>query len=433
VVAGTGYKLGVLIDHDILREHADEAATLWSLRQVTAGRAHMHLSDLREQDERIEAHLDGLRLAGADGWQVATAAAAEAPGAGAVFVLAALACEVENPDVRRAAVAEALLADPGSVDGAVAGFTWVITPRTAATSDGWWQRTEAVLRQVALGIAVASVRDPGERLNAACGDADAALRGRALRAAGQLGRRDLRDRCRTALGDVDPACQGWAACSLALLDTEVANAVRTQANRAADALAAHLIDIAARRLPRATVMEWLNAEAKKPATLRRAVQMAGVHGDTLVMPWLLLQLQVPAVARYAGHQFSLITGIDLEESGLTAAPPAGFHAGPSDDPADPEVAPDVDEYLPWPDAAKVAAWWKQHEAEFPAGVRRLLGCPLGSDHLDVVLRSGTQPQRAAAAIEQIVLSPGRPLFDVLAPAERQVAALPATNVASSAP
>ena len=113
---------------------------------------------------------------------------------------------------------------------------------------------------------------------------------------------------------------------------------------------------------------------------------------------------------------------------LTLAYASDFHAGPTDDPADPDVSPDPDESLPWPDAAKIAAWWKGHADNFPVGVRHLLGRPLTSEHLDAILRSGTQPQRAAAAVERVLLAPGSPLCDVCAPAARQLAALGTRSV-----
>ncbi len=423
----------VPFDEDILAEHADEAAGLWSLRQALARRPQMRLADLAEHDERIEAHLDGLRLAGSNGWRVASEISAQAPGPASLFVLAALACEADEADVRRSAIAESVLADPAVVAGVVAGFTWVITPRTASASTTWWQADAPSLRYVALGIDVACGRDPAERLTAACTHVDAALRARALRAAGELGRSDLLDRCRKAMTDADPVCRSAALWSLVLLGGDAGTALRTHATRVTDQWAERLVDLGARRLPRATVMDWLNLAAAKPDHLRHAVQLAGGHGDALVMPWLLMQLHVPVVARLAGQAFSQITGVDLEDAGLSGTPPAGFRAGPTDDPADSDVAPDPDEFLPWPDAAKVAAWWKHHADSIPVGVRHLLGRPLTSDHLDAILRSGTQPQRAAAAIERVLLAPGSLHFDVLAPAARQLAALSATNVANSSP
>lgn len=421
------------IDEDILAEHADEAAGLWSLRQALACRPQMRLADLAAHDERIEAHLDGLRLAGGDGWRIASEVSVQAPGPSSLFVLAALASGPDDVEARRTALTDALLADPTVADGVIAGSTWVITPGTATASAAWWQGDAPVLRQVALGIDVASGRDPAGRLTAACTDVDAGLRARAVRAAGELGRSDLLDRCRTASTDADAACRSAALWSLVLLGGDAGTMLRAQTIRALDQWTERLIDLGARRLSRAAVMDWFKLAAAKPEHLRHAVQLAGAHGDALVMPWLLMQLHVPVVARLAGQAFSHLTGVDLEDAGLSGSPPADFHAGPTDDPADPDVAPDQDEHLPWPDAAKVTAWWKAHADRVPVGVRHLLGRPLTSEHLDAILCSGTQPQRAAAAIERVLLAPGSRLFDVVAPAQRQLAALSAANVASGSP
>lgn len=419
-------------DEDILTEHAEEAAVLWQLRQVYARRPQVGLADLAEHDERIEAHLDGLRLAGESGWRIAQRIAIEAPGPGAVFVLGAMACEDADLAVRRAVLAEVLGVDPSVADGLIAGLTWMPTPRTQALRDAWWRSDEVVQRLVALGVDVATGNDPGKALASACGDADVTVRARALRAVGELGRMDLAERCRRALDDQDPICRHAALWSLAVLGQEAATPLRALGRRPCDAAAEAVVDLAARRLPRAQVMEWLKTDAKQPALLRRAVHLAGAHGDTLVMPWLLLQLQVPAVARFAGEAFARITGVDLVEAGLATTAPAGFRSGPSDDPADEDVAMDPDEALPWPDADRVSQWWQQRADAFPPGVRHLLGKPLDRDHLDHVLRTTTQPHRAIAAIERALLEPGRPLFDVLAPAERQLRALAGTNVASGA-
>lgn len=405
------------VDEDILAEHAEEAATLWALRTVFARRPQVRLGDLADHDERIEAHLDGLRLAGVAGWRIAQRVAAQAPGPGTCFVLAALACEDQDAEVRRTTLAEQVLADPAVVSGLAAGFAWRPTPRAAAASAAWWRVDVPALREAALAIDVACVNDPKALLGNACGDADVGLRARALRAVGELGRVDQVERCRRALDDRDPGCRNAALWSLALLGQEVGGALRAVATRPADAWHDRLVDLAARRLPRATVMDWLKTDAKKPELLRRAVHLAGAHGDPLVMPWLLMQLAVPAVARAAGDAFATITGVDLVEAGLTTDAPVGLRSAPTDD----DVA-DPDEALPWPDAAKVTAWWQQHGEGIPAGVRHLLGRPLIPDHLDAVLRSGTQPQRRAAAIERALLTPGQPLVDVFAPAERQLAA-----------
>ena len=51
----------------ILDQHAEEAAFLAGLRSYAVGAPHYDLAHLGDLDERIEAHLDGLRIAGLKG------------------------------------------------------------------------------------------------------------------------------------------------------------------------------------------------------------------------------------------------------------------------------------------------------------------------------------------------------------------------------
>jgi hypothetical protein len=80
---------------------------------------------------------------------------------------------------------------------------------------------------------------------------------------------------------------------------------------------------------------------------------------------------------------------------------------------------DEDESLPWPDVAKLTAWWEKNCGNFPAGVRLLGGRPLTDDWLATVLCHGYQRQRAAAALELSLMRPDQRLFNVRAPGTRQ--------------
>ena len=53
----------------IVDQHAEEAAFLWLLRNAAVGAPHYNLQDLANLDERVEAHIDGLRIAGTPGWE----------------------------------------------------------------------------------------------------------------------------------------------------------------------------------------------------------------------------------------------------------------------------------------------------------------------------------------------------------------------------
>ena len=48
----------------IIDQHAEEAAFLWLLRSNAVSAPHYDLDDLSGLDERVEAHIDGLRIAG---------------------------------------------------------------------------------------------------------------------------------------------------------------------------------------------------------------------------------------------------------------------------------------------------------------------------------------------------------------------------------
>ena len=80
---------------------------------------------------------------------------------------------------------------------------------------------------------------------------------------------------------------------------------------------------------------------------------------------------------------------------------------------------DEDDGLPWPDQARIQAWWNQNGARFTTGVRYFMGSPPSRAHCVEVLKSGYQRQRIAAAYHLCLLNPGTPLFEWRAPAWRQ--------------
>jgi uncharacterized protein (TIGR02270 family) len=136
------------------------------------------------------------------------------------------------------------------------------------------------------------------------------------------------------------------------------------------------------------------------------------------MPWVLAHMDDVKSARLAGEAFTMITGIVIERE-LATKVPTGFRAGPSDDPAEGDVALDPDRDRPWPAPAALAAAFRARGGELRRGARYLLGQPITDGSTMRVLREGRLRERAAAAIERSLLVPGRPLFEVRAPAFRQ--------------
>ncbi len=82
-----------MVIRNIVEQHSQEAAFLWLLREQTALSApHYSLQDMADLEERIEAHIDGLRIAGDVGWEVSEQDLSIEQ-AGEIFVAAVLAFE----------------------------------------------------------------------------------------------------------------------------------------------------------------------------------------------------------------------------------------------------------------------------------------------------------------------------------------------------
>jgi hypothetical protein len=94
---------------DIVRQHAEGAAFLWTVydRHLRFPEENKDLDDVRlgRLLDRLDAHLDGLRVAGADGRRIAAERYAEFPEAGELFVVRMLSTDepiaVRDLDVER--------------------------------------------------------------------------------------------------------------------------------------------------------------------------------------------------------------------------------------------------------------------------------------------------------------------------------------------
>src|SRR5262245_57259505 len=110
------------IEAQIFEEHARQAAFLWLLRDRAARNPRYDLTDLTKLDGRVEAHLDGLRLAGDAGFEACVALLAE-PEGGEVFGAAVVA--VNRWDLRGVArVLDAFRGAPDLARGFVAALGW---------------------------------------------------------------------------------------------------------------------------------------------------------------------------------------------------------------------------------------------------------------------------------------------------------------------
>ena len=94
----------------VISQHFDGVSFLWIQRNIAIAASNYDLVDLAKLDNRVEANLDGLRVAGHAGWKICMEALSTG-GPGEIFVAAALAFGTGKKD-RSEIVLEAVAASP---------------------------------------------------------------------------------------------------------------------------------------------------------------------------------------------------------------------------------------------------------------------------------------------------------------------------------
>ena len=402
----------------IIDQHAEEAAFLWLLRHNAVYAPHYNLKDLAKLDGRVEAHIDGLRIAGDYGWE-ACCHNLEFKERGEIFAAAIMA--LEGNDINRInkvyQIAEEV---PETLSGLISAFGWVEPRHLQGKVSGLLVSNVPLWRRV--GIAACAIHrvDPGDYLIQAVQDDDLQLRARALRAAGELGRVDLKQILLEQVNNQDANIDFWAAWSTVLLGGRGKALASLQTRSIEDSeFSVKAMQLALRVLNLQEVKELLKGLVLNGNRTREAIIGAGISGDPIYVPWLIKQMEVPKLAKIAGESFSFITGTDIAYEDLDGELPKDFAAGPTENPEDEDVAMDSDEDLPYPNPLLIDRWWKQHQNNFLPGVRYLLGKPISEHQCQIVLRSGKQRQRQAAALELALMQPATPLFETRAIGKRQ--------------
>ncbi len=408
----------IAVIESIVEQHAEEAAFLWILRDAAVQAPHYSLNDLADSDERVEAHIDGLRVAGEAGWSFcADALIQEKPGE--VFAAAVLAFESEQ-DQRIKMVLKAAATDPELSRGVISALGWLRFDQVKEHIDQLLRSLSSELRRIGIAASAVHRQDPGSILVDALNDEDTFLKARAIRAVGELGRIDLLSMLKNQLAAEDKDCRFWAGWSAVLLgDRDDALEFLKTFATSESPFQENALSLTLRVMDNPSAQNWLKEMSQQLDWLRYTVIGAGVAADPVHIPWIIEHMEVPELSRVAGEAFTMITGVDLAYEDLEGEWPEGFEAGPTEEPEDEDVEMDPDEDLPWPEPKLIAEWWAKNKAAFRNGTRYLLGQPIFPEHLQEALRKGFQRQRAAAALELAILQPGQPLFEVRAPGFRQ--------------
>lgn len=407
----------------VVELHRDEACFGWTNRDAAASSPAYDLFELSELDDRLESNLEGLRLAGDVGVELVGESLEEGE-PGASFVAALLA--IEKVDWKRLAAVLDIAAEAPETARGIAAALGFSPPESLDTVFRGLLGPEAPPALERLGVAgTAIVRsaDAEPCIGRAIASADAVTRARAYRAIGELKLESLRREIDRGLADEDETVRYWAAWAGTLHHDDRGRAALEDLARESERFGARACDLLVRSLDppraRAFLKSLVTASPKPP---RAAIVGAGSLGDPSFAGWLVSLLDDEEQRRPAAWSLASIFNADVA-SGLRGRRPKGFITGPSDDPDDEDVAADPDEDLPWPDPEKLAAWIRERASAFEPGSRYLWGRPIEPNWLKHILVHGNQAARAGAALELSLLRRAEPLYEVRAPAHRQLAEL----------
>ena len=345
---------------DVVEEHLEEAAFLYGQRRYLA-RTHQATWDrLSPIEERFEAHVDGLAVAGPEGRDLVRAALDDGL-PGAVHLAARLLCRAGDVD---AALDLTAALDERDVDDAVdavaheASVAW--TDRLVVELE-----TDAPRRVRVAADVVAATRAPAGaallRALARTGDTagDAPTEGALVRALGALRYPPARSTLtRRALGAASP-----------VLSQAVERArVRFGDRAVLVGLTERALEDPSAALPLALIGGPRHAPPLVAAARSQnpgAPVALGVLGDPAHVPVLLLLLEdgPPQVARSAAIGLRVLTGAPLVREVLVP-----------DDPADPGLGGDL-VVRPSQDPAEWRSWWAEHGGALQPGTRYRAGQP----------------------------------------------------------
>lgn len=288
---------------DVVRQHAEQAAFFWAQRDTLSMADPADLAVIAGVDERLEANLDGLRIAGSAAWPFVLAAYEDFPEKGELFLHTWMA--IEQRDERR--LGEAVELGRQSNDearGLVGALAWHKPETIAKEVRNWIGSHDAFKRFLGVSACLGHGVDPKQMLARLVRDPDARVRAASLRLAGRLRRADLLGELRTALVETDDTTRYWAAWALAELgsgDLASGELRKVAVGGGPDALTALRAAVSA--APDKDVRAWMGGLLKSPETASLAVRGAGMLGDRTILHWLVHQMRQPALAVAAGAAF----------------------------------------------------------------------------------------------------------------------------------
>lgn len=370
-----------------VEQHCEDAAFLWVLRDQARIAADYTSRDLFDLDQRIEAHVDGLREAGSAGIDAAIEACADYPDPGELFILSVLTLEAPSAFGLRE-MALTVERNPPAVRGVVSAIGWALRADLATSLPRLAAMTNPLMAMAAASVYSTRRIEPGDTILNFFSETGP-VRTRALRLAGELGRLDLLPKMRKAVETLEGEDRDWASWSGALLGCRGPCLEHLKSKADATDFGWRALQVVLTTMTPEEGKAWLSDACRDNLAL--LIAGAGLIGEPRFCSWLTDQLADPCLSPMAAESMMMITG-----SAIPAA-----EEDVREDPA--EAWLDLwMRSLPFPVAS---AKTSPRNAAPQSEGRFLLGKPpLQVDGPEVGLR-----YRRIAALHRLAHSPGKPL------------------------
>lgn len=288
----------------VVRAHLELAAFLWLQRDALLAADPVDPVAVAQVSERLEANLDGILIAGAAAWPLVMQQLEQEAGAGELFVAAYVAVVHQSEPWLRT-VTQLARMDTAAERGLRGALAWLRPDRSAPVVRKWIEAADPFLCRTAV-VAVADHRvDARDMLGRLLSHADVGVRTAAYRLASVTNRTDALPVLRKAVqAETDPLARDQAATACVTLgDLSGLPVLRAMAEMGGGAARLDALRLAVTSADAADTRAWLGTLFEREETAALAVRGAGMLGDRSILPWLVRQMQDPALAEAAGQAF----------------------------------------------------------------------------------------------------------------------------------
>jgi len=409
----------------VLEIHADEIAFLYAQRKNAIRSPAFYLQDIAHIDNRLSGHIAGLLIGGESSWKFCEQGL-DFEESGEVFTAANF--SIASKDFNKLdAVFEIAGETPALLDAISDAFIWSHYEDVKLPLYKLLQIDGDAKHYVALKALSGFRADPVQYkqyiVNSLNSD-NVMLYQNALNSIGLLGLSELKPHLEKAMKSEDDNIRfsaSWAATRFG--DALAMDKLKDFVDH--PNFGKRALQLVVLQKDMDNTIEILRELYKQDETKRLSIIGLGYIGKANSIQRLIQVMEIPALARIAGHAFSTITGVDMEQAGLVADQLGVITAGPSEMPEEDSIDLDPDEDLPWPDVEKFKYWWSlsQNQNRFVATERYLAGKPFSKLQLQRILRTGNQQQRIFSANCLGAYDRNKPIFNVFSPVNYQTASL----------